>query len=102
MGWWFFCLALIFGLMTWINHMTMRRARLDGENDEFFANLAPATARDFLPAFVIVFILVLAGTYLAVTADRGIFALVAVLIAFGGLVRQLIVAARFAEMFVPD
>ena len=102
MGWWFFCLALIFGLMTWISHMTMRRARLDGENDEFFANLAPATARDFFPAFVIVFILILAGSYLAVTGDRGMVALVAVLVAFAGLVRQFIVAARFGEMSVSD
>jgi hypothetical protein len=84
--------------MTWISHRTMRRARLDGENDEFFASLTPATARDFIPAFVIIFVLVLAGTYLGVTGDRGTIALVAVLLAFAGLVRQLIVAARFAEM----
>ena len=102
MGLWFGCLAMIFGLMTWISHRTMRRARLDGENDEYFASLAPATARDFLPAFVIVFVLVLAGTYLAITGDRGTVALVAVLIAFAGLVRQLIVAARFAEMSESD
>jgi hypothetical protein len=98
MGLWFGCMAMIFGLMTWISHRTMRRARLDGENDEYFASLTPATARDFIPAFVIVFVLVLAGTYLGVTGDRGMVALVAVLLAFAGLVRQLIIAARFAEM----
>ena len=102
MGLWFGCLAIIFGLMTWISHRTMRRARHDGDNEEFFADLAPATARDFLPAFVIVFVLVLAGTYLAITGDRGIVALVAVLIAFAGLVRQLIFVARFAEISVSD
>ena len=102
MGLWFVCMAMIFGLMTWISHRTMRRARLDGENDEYFASLTPATARDFIPAFVIVFVLVLAGTYLAVTGDRGMVALVAVLLAFAGLVRQLIIAARFAEMSVAD
>jgi len=102
MGLWFGCMAMIFGLMTWISHRTMRRARLDGENDEFFANLAPATARDFIPAAVIVFVLVLAGTYLAVTDERGMVALVAVLLAFAGLVRQLIIAARFAEMSESD
>ncbi len=102
MGLWFVCMAMIFGLMTWINHTTMRRARLDGENDEYFASLMPATARDFIPAFVIVFVLVLAGTYLGVTGDRGMVALVAVLLAFAGLVRQLIIAARFAEMSVAD
>ena len=102
MGLWFGCLAIIFGLMTWISHMTMRRARLDGKNDEFFANLEPATARDFFPAFGIVFVLVLASTYLAVSGDRGMIALFSVLVAFAGLVRQLIVAARFAEMSVSD
>jgi hypothetical protein len=102
MGFWFVCLATIFGLMTWISHRTMRRARLDGDNEEFFDNREPATARDFVPAFVIVSVLVLAGTYLAVTGDRGMVALVAVLIAFAGLVRQLIFAARFAEMSVAD
>ncbi len=102
MGLWFVCMAMIFGLMTWISHRTMRRARLDGENDEFFASLTPATARDFIPAFVIVFVLILAGTYLGVTGDRGMVALVAVLLAFAGLVRQLIIAARFAEMSVAD
>ncbi len=102
MEWWFVCLSIIFGLMTWISHRTMRRARLDADNDEFFADLAPATARDFVPAFVIVSVLVLAGTYLAITGDRGIVALVAVMIAFAGLVRQLIVAARFAEMSATD
>jgi hypothetical protein len=102
MGLWFVCMAMIFGLMTWISHRTMRRARLDGENDEYFASLTPATARDFIPAFVIVFVLILAGAYLGVTGDRGMVALVAVLLAFAGLVRQLIIAARFAEMSVAD
>jgi hypothetical protein len=66
----------------------MRRARLDGENDEFFANLEPATVRDFIPAFVIVSVLILAGTYLAFSGDRGIAALIAVLLAFAGVLRQ--------------
>ena len=102
MGWWFFCLAIIFGLMTWVSHMTMRRARGDGENDEFFVNLEPATARDFLPAFIIISVLILAGAYLAYSGDRGVVALVAVIVAFAGLVRQLIVAARFWELSVSE
>ncbi len=102
MGLWFGCLAMIFGLMTWISHRTMRRARLDGENDEFFANLKPATARDFYPAYTIIFVLTVAGAYLADSGDRGILALVAVLLAFAGLVRQLIVAARFWDLSVSE
>ena len=102
MGWWFYCLAMIFGLMTWVSHTTMRRARLDSENDEFFANLKPATARDFYPAFIVIFVLTLAGAYLAEIGDRGVIALVAVFVAFAVLVRQLIVAARFWDFSVSE
>lgn len=102
MGWWFICLALIFALMTWVTHAKMRRARLDSENAEFFAKLEPATIRDFYPAFIIVSGAIAAGIYLAVSGDRGGVALVAVLVAFGLLVRQLIVATRFWELSIVD
>ena len=102
MGWWFICLALIFALMTWVSHRTMRRARFDDENNEFFANLAPATKRDFYPAFSIFTVFTLAGIYLAVSGGKSAFALAAVLTAAAVLVRQLIVAARFWEMSVSD
>jgi hypothetical protein len=102
MGWWFICLALIFGLMTWVNHTKMHRARLDGENDEFFADLAPATPRDFYPAFAIVFGFLSVGIYVAVSGTRGILALLAVSAAFVVLVRQLILAAQFWAISVAD
>jgi hypothetical protein len=102
LGWWFICLAMIFGLMTWVSQMTMRRARLDGENEEFFVNLEPATASDFYPAFAIIFGAIVAGIYLAVSGDRGFLALFAVAAAFAVLVRQLIVATRFWELSVTD
>ena len=102
MGWWFVCLALIFGLMTWVSQMTMRRARLDGDNDEFFANVEPATFRDFYQAFFTVFGFVLAGTYLGVSGDRGIVALVAVSAVLVILLIQLIVATRILEISVTD
>ena len=102
MGWWFVFLALIFALMTWVSHMTMRRARRDGENDEFFADFEPATARDFYPAFIIISGFILAGIFLATTGERGTFALIAVAAALVILVRQLIVAARFWEMSVSE
>lgn len=102
MGWWFVCMALIFGLMTWVSHMNMRRARFDGDNDEFFTGLKPATTRDFYPAFITIFGFILVGTYLTISGDRGIAALIAVTAALGVLVRQLIVTARFWEMSVAD
>ena len=102
MGLWFICLALIFGLMTWVSHMKMRRARLDDENAKFFANLKPATIRDFYPAFAIIFGSIVADIYLAFSGDRGVLALFAVSAAFVVLIRQLFVAARFWEMSIAD
>ncbi len=102
MGWWFICLAIIFGLMTWVTHMKMRRARLDGENDEFFTKFEPATMRDFYPVFTIISILFLAGVYLGISGDRGIVALAAVSVAIAGLVRQFFAAARFWELSVSE
>jgi hypothetical protein len=101
-AWWFLCLALIFATMTWITHKTMRRARLDRENEEFFADLEPATIKDFYPALIIILSCVLVATYLASTGTRGNAALVFVSIAFVFLVRQLIVAANFWNRSVSE
>jgi len=101
-GWWFICLALIFALMTWVSHGKMRRARQDGENDEFFAKMAPATYRDFYSSYVILVVLLLTGSYLTISGDRGLFALVAVITAAAFLLRQLVIAARFWDMSVSD
>lgn len=101
-GWWFMCLAMIFALMTWINHSTMRRARLDGENDEFFADFGPAKNRDFYATYTIVAVFTVTGIYLAISGDRGLFALIATVTAAAVLVRQLIVSTRFWEMSVSN
>jgi hypothetical protein len=102
MAWWFTCLALIFATMTWVSHMTMRRARLDGENDEFFANLEPATPRDFFPAISIILGFILVAFYLSASGERGNLALLAVSAAFVVLVRQMIVAARFWNLSIAE
>ena len=102
MGLWFICLALIFGLMTWVTHLTMRRARLDGENVEFFTEFEPATIHDFYPAYAIVFGFLVAGIYLEASGDRGILALIAIATALLVLVRQLFVAAGFWQMSVAE
>ena len=102
LGWWFICIAMIFALMTWVGHNKMRRARQDGENDDFFAKLAPATRRDFYPAYIVFGALMLTGIYLTVSGDRGILALIAVVTAAAFLVWQLFVATRFWEMSMAD
>jgi len=100
MGWWFALLAMIFGLMTIVTHLKMRRARLDGDNDEFFADFKPATIRDFFPAAVIIIGFVIAGLYFGIRGDRGVVALVAVSVSLALLIRQLLVAAGYWEMSV--
>jgi len=100
LGWWFALLAMTFGLMTVVTHIKMRRARLDGENDEFFTDFKPATSRDFLPSAAIIVGFIIAGLYLGISGDRGIIALLAVSVSLAILIRQLIVAAGFWEMSV--
>ncbi len=62
-GQWFLVSGLIFGLMTWISQITMRRARLDPDNEHFFRDVPRATLADFYPTFVLVALF--AGTGLA-------------------------------------
>ncbi len=54
LGAWFLEMSFIFAMMNWISHHAMRRSRAEPENAEFFDRLAPATLRDFYPAFAIV------------------------------------------------
>jgi hypothetical protein len=88
LGLWFMALALIFGAMTWVSQMIMRRARLDGENDAFFASIKPATPRDFLASIATVTALAVLGIYFLLTHDQGWFALVALLVATTALAFQ--------------
>ena len=100
MGLWFICMALIFGLMTWVAHTTMRRARLDGENDAFFGTLEPAELRDFYPAIGIVCGLSLTGVYLLTSGDRGMLAMFALLATNCLLAWQLYLSALFWDRSV--
>jgi hypothetical protein len=87
--WWFVALGVIFGLMTLNGQHTMRRARLDAENSEFFSRVSPATLRDFLPAVATVFALMGMGLGIGVTGHRGVGAAVCILVALAVLVLQL-------------
>lgn len=70
MGWWFLDMALIFAVMASVAQVTLRRARLDGENDAYFATVSPATARDFYPVVATVLTLAGVGAFLLVTGDQ--------------------------------
>lgn len=101
-GKWLILIAMIFGMMVRVNHKTMQRARLDGDNDVFFSQFEPATLRDFAPQIAVVCGLALVGTYLLVSGDGRIIALLAVLATAGVLVWQFFVAAIFWKRTVSE
>ena len=78
-GLWFGMLAVLFAAMSWMSQVTMRRARQDDDNVDFFAHVAPATARDHLRTLVPVVVLALVGAVIWLRQDQGWFALAALL-----------------------
>ena len=60
-GLWFIVMGAAIGVMHWIAQITMRRARSDADNDQFFERTARATLSDFYPQASIVAIFVVAG-----------------------------------------
>ena len=102
LGQWMICNSVVFGVMVWISHRTMKRARMDGANVAFFQHLEPATMRDFLPTLTIVAVGVLAGVYFTITDDTGWAAMIALLAAAGVIVYQFISVATFWERSLSD
>ena len=47
--------------MNQVNHHAMKRARQDKANSEFFDKFSPATFKDFIPLYVTVAVLIIAG-----------------------------------------
>jgi hypothetical protein len=77
-GPWFLILSLLFAMMAWMSQVTMKRARLDADNIEFFTNVRAATWRDHAQSFVPVGILAVIGMVLWLTENRDWFALLAI------------------------
>jgi len=101
-GLWLILMALIFGVMVRVSHRTMQRARQDGDNDVFFNDFEPTELRDFAPQITMVSALLLAGVYLLISGDSGIFAMLAVLATTGFLGWQFFKAAQFWERSVTE
>lgn len=89
LGYWFVILGVLFATTAAALQMVFRRARLDGENDEWFATIPPATLRDFYPVMGVVGLLVGLGILLGLSGHRGVFALAALIVATAALVHQL-------------
>lgn len=83
---WVIVLSLTFGVLVFIDHRAMRRARQDKANREFFDRYAPATIKDFLPQIFLGLSMLSAGVYLQVSGHQGwlrFVVLVSVFIAIG-------------------
>ena len=102
LGVWFVLMAALVGIMNWIAHATMRRARRDQDNEAFFRGVGPATPGDFAPQIAMVAILTLTGTYLWITSDQGGFAMTALLATGALLTWQYREAAKFWKRSLAD
>lgn len=69
-GPWFILTGVLFAAMTWVSQVTMRRARLDSDNDEFFSSVNPATWRDHLISLVPAVLLILVGVGMWINGDQ--------------------------------
>ena len=83
-GIWFVLLSILFAAMAWISQNTMRRARQEPDNRDFFDGVSPATVKDHLMSGIPAAVLLFIGTVLWLTGNQGWFAGLA-LLAMNGL-----------------
>jgi hypothetical protein len=88
-------MAFIFAAMTWVSHLSFRRARHDGENAEFFRNFGPAGLSDYVPTLVNVSVMVAVGVFFAVSGDRGWFALLSLAALIAVMLYQIYLTDRY-------
>lgn len=94
-GLWLLALGFAFGVMTWISQITMRRARYDDDNAQFFQGIPKATLADFYPQIVAFGVFACAGFGLAIF-DPGLMVVgPVVLAALIFLLRQFRISEHF-------
>jgi hypothetical protein len=95
MSLWIFLLALLFAGMNWIAHHDMKRARLNPENEEFFANRSPATLHDFYATMVVVGAMCVGSLVLWLNDGSVVLYGCCVALALAVIVKQVVVADDF-------
>jgi len=95
LGVWFLQMALIFAVMNWVSHHTLRRARAEEENAWFFQNVGPAALSDFYSAVAAVAGLSASGICLIAFEAPAFVRLAAVLTVNLLMLWQLYAAKRF-------
>ena len=87
-GPWMVLVAVLILTINWIAHSTMRKARLDGDNGDFFAGTTTASWRDFQLAIGSIALLLAYGIYEWVFAPFNAATLSILLITLGILIVQ--------------
>ncbi len=95
LGIWFLTMALTFAVMTWVSHLSFRRARQDGENVEFFSKVRPTSLSDYRGTMVNVTVMVALGVFFAVTGYSGWFALLSLAALIALLLYQIHLTDRY-------
>ena len=80
----------------------MRRARLDGQNENFFRHLERATLKDFVPIMAVLSVLGLAAGYVTITVNQGAIAMICILAMTALILYQFRMAALFWELSLSD
>lgn len=95
LGTWFLTMAFIFAMMTWVSHLSFRRARQDAENVEFFSKVRPTNLSDYTGTMINVSVMAALGAFFAATGYSGWFALIALLALLGVLLYQIYLTDRY-------
>lgn len=101
-GLWLYGLASLFVTVNWIVHISLRRARRHPANSQYFSTIAPATLRDFVPAMVIILVLVTFGLVLDLSGGIDWLLLVAIAFANSVLIFQIIMTRRLWWSLMAD
>ena len=102
LGKWILVLGLIVVVMTYLDHASMRRARRDPDNREFFEKIPAAVWRDFIPQGISVLISLLAGGWLWYSGDYGWIALLVLLFALTVMAHNAYIQAKFWRVSMGD
>ena len=94
-GAWLMIMTVIFAIMVWVSHRTLRSARREADNAEFFKARKPATIADFYAHIAVLAVLAAGALYLLISSNQGVPALLLMLLTLCILVWQYAANAFF-------
>ncbi|MFT7527100.1 MAG: hypothetical protein ACI9LY_002252 [Arenicella sp.] len=101
-GQWAIILVIIFGSMVLLSHLTMRKARVSGDNGDFFKKSNPATLKNFFGQIAVLILLLLGGSYVWLSDNNGMISYLLIAAVFTLLLWQYIGSATFWNSSLRD